>query len=120
MTTTPQVPGHSSVVAVPAATESPSRVNIGNDQPSEDRDRSLDSRFLGTTADFRRGYVLADRIYVLKEPWRARFVELIESSVDVTVFSGPLPSRTQIAVWLCNQQLANLISMMLRVWTRDC
>ena len=97
---------------LPATSQAP------NLAPSE-HSHSWDSRFIGATAEFRRGYLLADRIYELHEPWRTRFIELIAQRVDATMLSGRLPSRTQIAVWLSDQGLARLIGLMLRAWTRE-
>jgi len=106
-----------SVPASPSATEPLTDPSIVPNPAPGERSHSWDSRFVGATAEFRSGYLLADRIYELSEPWRTRFVELIAQRVDATLLPGRLPSRTQIAVWLSGQRLARLVGLMLRAWT---
>jgi hypothetical protein len=116
-TTLPRAQSCGSAPASPAATEPLAGTTIAQDLALGQHARSWDSRFVGTSAEFRRGYLLADRIHELHEPWRTRFIELIAQRVNANVLAGRLPSRTQIAVWLSGKQLARLVGLMLRAWT---
>jgi hypothetical protein len=119
MTATLRVQGCSPVPATANAAQPSVDASASTGSQSGEHPRSSDSRFIGTTADFRRGYQLADRIYALHQPWRARFVVLIAERVGATVWSERLPSRTQLAVWLSSEQLARLVDRMLRIWTDE-
>ena len=104
------VPARSAVTARAADTSTAPSSALG--EPAN----SSGSRFIGTTADLRRGSLLADRIYELDEPWRTRFVELIAQRVDAHVLGRRLPSREQLILWLSDLQLARLVELMLRTW----
>lgn len=88
------------------------------DQISAERPLSYDPRFIDSTTDLRHGYHLVDRIDALSEPWRSRFVHLITQRAGVTLPGGSPPPRSQLAVWLSDQQLSRMIRLMLRTWTR--
>jgi len=87
------------------------------DQISSEGRLSYDPRFIHTTTDLRRGYDLVDRIDALSEPWRSRFVDLITQRAGVPLACENPPPRSELAVWLSDQQLSLMIRLMLRTWT---
>ena len=104
------VPARSAASAAPADSSSAPNSALG------ELVKACDSRFIGTSAEFQRRSLLADRILELDEPWRTRFIELIAQRVDSTAVAQKLPSRMQIVVWLSDRQLARLVEQMLRSW----
>ncbi|MCJ7550586.1 MAG: hypothetical protein MUQ30_13005 [Anaerolineae bacterium] len=87
------------------------------DQISSEHRLSYDPRFIHATTDLRPGYDLVDRIEALSEPWRSRFVDLVTQRAGVPLSCESPPPRTQLAVWLSDQQLSRMIQLMLRTWT---
>lgn len=84
-----------------------------------------DPAFAGTTTDLRRGTYLADLIYSLDDPWRSRFVDLVERRAggarcgDALSAAERLASRTQLAIWLADQSLARMVRLMLKTWMNN-
>ncbi len=87
------------------------------DQISAEHPLLYGPRVSDGTTNLKRGYHLADQIDALNEPWRSRFVDLIAERMGVTLPCGCPPPRSQLAEWLSDQQLSQMIRLMLRTWT---
>jgi len=100
----------------------PSSNSVGariRDQISADHPLLYGPRLSDAAADLKRAQHLVDRIDALSEPWRSRFVDLITERMGVTLPGGVRPKRCQLAEWLSDQQLSQMIRMMLRTWTHQ-
>ncbi|MGC9523501.1 MAG: hypothetical protein ACP5HG_16700 [Anaerolineae bacterium] len=62
---------------------------------------------------------LADGIFALDEPWRGRFIELIARRARGWDDLAHMPTRAEIARWLCEPRLYNLIRLMLKSWNHE-
>ncbi len=71
------------------------------------------------SVDLHHACYLADAIFALEEPWRGRFVELIARRVRGWEGLAHSPSRSEVARWLCEPRLYNLIRLMLRTWNHE-
>lgn len=108
------------LVSLPRASESAGKETPFAPAKLSDQDpRDYSPRSNHTNPDLRNGYSLIDRVCALSEPWRTRFLDLIVQRGSGKSPCGCLPSRTQLAIWLADQQLAYMIRMMLRAWTHE-
>ena len=107
-------------LSMPRLGSTSSSTSVGariRDQISADHPLLYGPRLSDAAADLKRAHHLADRVDALSEPWRSRFVDLITQRMGVTLPCGSPPPRSQLAEWLSDQQLSQMIRQMLRTWT---
>ena len=59
---------------------------------------------------------LADALFGLAEPWRSRFLTFLAERATRWTWDGRPPTRQQVAGWLCDSSLYEVMALMLYRW----
>jgi hypothetical protein len=59
---------------------------------------------------------LAEALFSLAEPWRSRFLAFLAERATRWAWDGGTPSRQQVAVWLGDSSLYEVMALMLCRW----
>ena len=60
---------------------------------------------------------LADALFSLAEPWRSRFLTFLAERATRWAWDGGAPSRQQVAGWLGDASLFEVMALMLYRWS---
>jgi hypothetical protein len=60
---------------------------------------------------------LADALFSQPEPWRSRFLAFLAERATRWAWDGKQPTRQEVAVWLADSALFEVMSLMLYRWS---